>query len=712
MYKFSDYVRKSIKYSLLGCVAVPLYNKYKNSFELNKLKKKFDEGTIQVKMSIYQSIPRINKTQLDGLIKLYHSNKMINNNDAIFLFDDELFGVEPHDTADLLNRSNEINTLGASNAINAMNLDEWQNVLSEYRDITEENTIYKLYNSFKKNILTEIDNMSLIDKINAYRIIYDSSFEFKSILCKIFNNEIITNGYIDISNFSNIENLNNVHINTIELLAIKLIIMTYPNREEIIDILANIINENELDEKFDVINKSLLNLNTELKERICLEILIELFNNIRINPEYKILMQDKLNLLFSEISIIKDNMDLIVDVFFQLPSNIQAMMMVNIIKFIKNNDINDLIKNIINDGGVVFIKLSQILAEDPKTPAIYVNMLNSSLSNNKKDNIIDFWNNLPNAIKKNITHLGICIGTGSIKQIHKILYSDNSIKVIASIKNDAVNNTIEILNCLNNIESIKPIIEKLGELVYNELNLYDEYKSFSELEKYADMLNVYIPQVFFPTPKAIIREYIEGVTIDKMLLNINNDSDDYRELLNKINEFHKNVLNLVFKYNIILSDIHFGNIIINSKNNKFTLIDPAQLTKITKIDIDLINWLLISICSENNIKKYLHIFIKKIGKLNNKEINSQLIQTIENTLINIDTTKERFNKLLYLMELNNINMPISLFAFAKLYDNILSQHNKYLKNEYIDINVHITNIISSNFDIYNKYKYTIGYLFE
>lgn len=82
------------------------------------------------------------------------------------------------------------------------------------------------------------------------------------------------------------------------------------------------------------------------------------------------------------------------------------------------------------------------------------------------------------------------------------------------------------------------------------------------------------------------------------------------------------------------------------------------------------------------------------------------LKNIKNILCDIDKIKIRFKTLLYELEKLNIKIPVSLFAFAKLYDTILSQREKYeFDKDYDDIQLILKALIKKNMSWGDFYTY-------
>ena len=184
---------------------------------------------------------------------------------------------------------------------------------------------------------------------------------------------------------------------------------------------------------------------------------------------------------------------------------------------------------------------------------------------------------------------------------------------------------------------------------------------------------------------------------------------DKKIIMDKLNQFHYDLLKLVFEDKLILSDVHYGNILL-TEDNELSMIDPAQLTNISTNELNLLIWLLVMISSTENIKKHFNTFIEKLNLFNKIycESNVQELNNIKNTLYNTEKTRDRFKNLLVELEKINIKVPVSLFAFAKLYDTIQSQREKYdFDKDYNNIDSKLKELIKKNMTWSDIYKYFV-----
>ena len=131
-------------------------------------------------------------------------------------------------------------------------------------------------------------------------------------------------------------------------------------------------------------------------------------------------------------------------VFFALPSNLQARLLLTAIL---HPDVPDegqelsvtasvsIIRDLLSSGGIVAVKLAQMLAEDPEIPSDYRELLGSLRDDNEPMSAVEFWAAIPPTVRCGITSLGRCLGTGSVKQVHAARFKDGEELALGVLRN-------------------------------------------------------------------------------------------------------------------------------------------------------------------------------------------------------------------------------------------------------------------------------------
>jgi hypothetical protein len=76
--------------------------------------------------------------------------------------------------------------------------------------------------------------------------------------------------------------------------------------------------------------------------------------------------------------------------------------------------------DLLSAGGVVAVKLAQMLAEDPKVPADYRRLLGQLRDSNEPMGIGETWAMVPPTARDRIAAFGKRLGVGSVKQVHRV----------------------------------------------------------------------------------------------------------------------------------------------------------------------------------------------------------------------------------------------------------------------------------------------------
>ena len=152
----------------------------------------------------------------------------------------------------------------------------------------------------------------------------------------------------------------------------------------------------------------------------------------------RVIDQNLIGPLRVDARISDDILSQVRQIFLALPAGIQARVLLTGIRHVVDEDLRFsqqspgftpligvqkrdsavLAKKLLSSGGVVAVKLAQMLAEDPKIPQEYRELLGSLRDSNETMSPSDFWRQLPSSVRDRITSLGKCLGTGSVKQVH------------------------------------------------------------------------------------------------------------------------------------------------------------------------------------------------------------------------------------------------------------------------------------------------------
>ena len=144
-----------------------------------------------------------------------------------------------------------------------------------------------------------------------------------------------------------------------------------------------------------------------------------------------------------------------------------------------------------------------------QVPEPYCTLLGTLRDDNTPMSLATFYHALPTAIRGRISHLGSCLGTGSVKQVHaarfkiggllgeqqqaeqkeldhtgQLLYKQESVSAsdvaVAVLRRNVEDEALASLTALEASAELAPVAPRLGQLVYGEFNLFEEGEALKE----------------------------------------------------------------------------------------------------------------------------------------------------------------------------------------------------------------------------------------
>ena len=249
-------------------------------------------------------------------------------------------------------------------------------------------------------------------------------------------------------------------------------------------------------------------------------------------------------------------------------------------------------------GGVVAVKLAQVICEDPRCPDNYRRLLGSLRDTNDPMSPLELWHVLPPTVRASITHLGVCLGVGSVKQVNKAKMKNGKEAAVAVLRKRVEDEALASLGALSASDELEPVATRLGRLVYGEFNLFGEGEVLEEFS----LTNIgkhplfKVVKVIHHSPKCIIESIAQGPTVAKVLRNFKKEDEttpEIAETLKTLTEFHRTILRAFIEDGIIHSDIHLGNVSQNLREDgtvSFTLFDVGQFEHIGPADTTALLW--------------------------------------------------------------------------------------------------------------------------
>ncbi|AYV76272.1 MAG: hypothetical protein Terrestrivirus5_94 [Terrestrivirus sp.] len=594
-------------------------------------------------------------------------------------------------------------------------IDKWVNIVNDISQKFENGLWNKTVIYMRNSLLEYIDEIpDLRMRLQGYRKIHSDSLELSVILEEQLENEMKKTGWIsaDILN-ENILTSRSPSSNEVKLL--QLAIMSFPGPVDHlfeylignIDInkMMSFINIDDSDKKEDIKNmennliKNLIKIKTQfdtlhpkiqkyMLENVMAKLLTIVKNENEGGANFVNILQKHLLTKLSDNKDIESLIDQLVKIFEALPPNIQSKMMLTALKK-KNcdNNINGnyedikFLKDLINDAGIVAIKLGQILSEEPKMPQKYRDIFSNLRDDNEPIGLLQYWESILPSMRNNINSLGVLLGVGSVKQVQLIkLKDDNKIMAIAVIKKGSEDDVVSALDALSTIKEIKGIVSRIRKMVFKELDLWMEYESFEQLRRsqYGKQDFITIPHISSVSLNCLIRDAIYGKTLSKLL-----KSENSEEINKSLERLHRIAIRTAFEEGFIMSDMHLGNMIyVNTGGGKLVLFDPGQNDQITQKEATTLLWTLAALTSDVRILQLKNKVMTELVSVaysndHDKEKILLILQECYDGCKQISEPKKRFTQLISSAENKGVILPSGFFACAKMLDTLLSQEKTF-----------------------------------
>lgn len=346
----------------------------------------------------------------------------------------------------------------------------------------------------------------------------------------------------------------------------------------------------------------------------------------------KAIEEDLLGPLRRDARITEDILTQVKKVFLALPSRLQARILLRAIQHpVARGNVTpeqqaQVVRDMLSSGGVVAVKLAQMLAEDPKVPSNYRHMLGGLRDDNEPMPLEAFWWSLPPTIRKQIDFLGPCLGTGSVKQVHvarfqrKTKYND---RAVAALRNYVEDEALASLTALESSDELAPVAKRLARLVFGEFNLFAEGEALAEfaltsIGKHPDFRVV---KVIHHSPKCLVEEIAKGPTVGAVLDSSTTSEHLKKKVMQKLVDYHRAVFSAFIEDGLIHSDIHLANAVVQIRDRQilspklkkkddkvvkdplddisigFVLFDVGQMDRIGFADTKALLWVLGAISS-------------------------------------------------------------------------------------------------------------------
>ena len=643
---------------------------------------------------------------------VFVSNKFNEKNPELFL--SRVFKQKMKKTTDLESQINIItfmdnptnvnNWLKLNNTNRSMtklSYDEWLETINKTKIFFLEKSFFGTISSTKEELVKKITTCKNAKKtIEEILQIYGHTIEAQHKIDEYIDNYIIDNNWIS---YSDIKLLKNVHIENSSSSIINMLILailTCPL--DIIEIIDELMSNGKTN-KVEILKCYFDGLTVWEKEYVIETVIMYGLQELHKNNQLQI-FYDKIKEQFMLNSLIKNKMESYVDSFIFILSKLPINKTSKVIRaFLMNKQDEELlIKSLINEFGIVGIKIAQFYSEYPAIPDKYKNILRDFKETNIKMSYFDIAKKINNDENSS---LGKVIGVGSVKQVHLIKY-ENDTNILGFTKANIEEDSQIVLDILKKLPLFAKMATDFKKIISEELILLNECEAFNKLssiDRFRNSNCFVFPEILDVSVSTIQREFIKGNTIGK-LYESNAITD---KLLSNIKKLHSLTIECAFYDNLIFSDFHFGNIIYNQDLDKLVIIDAGQSTKVPEEDLTLFLWLLVDLVSKN---KYMHqVFI---DKLNTHTKSKFTFDSNEYTKAYQMPTNESVSYIMSLLEKSGYNLPVGFTACGKMLDIIRSQINLLGLNDDYFIAT-LKKIINSKItysDYANiAYKYTINF---
>lgn len=140
-----------------------------------------------------------------------------------------------------------------------------------------------------------------------------------------------------------------------------------------------------------------------------------------------------------------------------------------------------------------------------QVPEPYSTLLGTLRDDNTPMSLATFYHALPTAIRARLSHLGSCLGTGSVKQVHAARFKVGGLLgeehqeqdhkapmpdkqksastadvAVAVLRRNVEDEALASLTALEASAELAPVAPRLGQLVYGEFNLFEEGEALKE----------------------------------------------------------------------------------------------------------------------------------------------------------------------------------------------------------------------------------------
>jgi len=566
-------------------------------------------------------------------------------------------------------------------------IDEWAQLITEVKSNMNKSLLFKTMKYMRDSLIDYIKGIENIDhRIQGLKKIYPNSLELQLAINSELEEELKKNKWIDTKILEG-HNVTNKIPYSLEAELLKKAIISFPEIDkmnELIEYLQGSRPENDLTFGNESVHISMNELKNQFQnlhpviQNYVIEGAIKTLINKAPKEAYDVMIDKYLLSRLATDPEISKFADHLGTIFKALPVHVQAKMLMTTFKKHDNNII--FMKTLLGNAGIVAIKLGQIMSEDPLVPEAYREVFSELRDTNEPQGLLDFWNTIPLPMRGDIKKIGKLLGTGSVKDVMLGEMKNGDIQAIALIRKGIEDDALATLKALGNIKQITGLVNRIKKMVFKEMDLALEYEAFEELKKtgYGKDKYISIPDVNFVAIRCLIRDLADGKTLAKIFAKGQVEDPKHSIIMQAVESLHKTAIKVAFEEGIIMSDLHFGNIVFNPKSNQLVLFDVGQLEKLEGKQINALLWTLVATSTKERMKQFKRPALKYLMEIaecpydDKKKLHNDL-NKIYDMCVDVKDSKWRFLHLLANAEKENITLPIGFFASAKMADTLKSQ---------------------------------------
>lgn len=563
---------------------------------------------------------------------------------------------------------------------------------------------------------------TLSERITLLKRIYPASLELDLLIDEAIEREISNHGWVaaDVLNLHS----SSRHMPSCELLSkiATLAVASFPGSiPEMVALAmgqisaAQLTQDSGLQKVYGSLQSIFASFHHDVRERVLQDALVMLIkaaqsdriiNGVSARALYRANIQEHLiKPLQEDGNIDASLLDQVREVFLALSTDLQARILLRAIRHPGRTSKDpqqkaELVKDLLAHGGIVAVKLGQLMSESPLVPSLYRELLGSLRDANVAMTTCQFWSSIPELIQHKISAVGGVLGVGSVKQVVRAkLFANDEEVAVAVLRSNVKSEAIVSLIALESDPQLKGMSQQLSRLIYPEFDLASEGDALRDFASTAICRHPLfkVVDVLHSDPRCLILTIARGPTVAKALAASSVYSHlEQQKILNLLADYHRVIFEALVKDGLVHSDAHLGNASVaqNAAGEfAFTLYDIGQVTQITHAEVDAILFSIGAFAGETPAMCSVlqHYACRRLAILCGSSTQQETIQHKLREAINQardfamahkkpDGAMDvglAYTEFLRLAENSGVKLPRGAFAVAKLLGTVLSQQATY-----------------------------------